>query len=110
MLCVFCFSSRRRHTRCALVTGVQTCALPIFNVQNVREVAWRTLNNIDAKRDVFFAEGPIDVLDHASVAFGFGGKLGVDATRKWKEEGFTREWPEVPIGRASCRESVCKSV
>src|SRR3546814_9600756 len=28
MLCFF-FSSRRRHTRCALVTGVQTCALPI---------------------------------------------------------------------------------
>src|SRR3546814_7879863 len=27
----FCFSSRRRHTRCALVTGVQTCALPISN-------------------------------------------------------------------------------
>src|SRR3546814_1652001 len=27
--CVFFFSSRRRHTRCALVTGVQTCALPI---------------------------------------------------------------------------------
>src|SRR3546814_5825202 len=29
-ICVFFFSSRRRHTRCALVTGVQTCALPIF--------------------------------------------------------------------------------
>src|SRR3546814_5555877 len=29
MSCVFFFSSRRRHTRCALVTGVQTCALPI---------------------------------------------------------------------------------
>src|SRR3546814_706418 len=29
--CVFFFSSRRRHTRCALVTGVQTCALPIFH-------------------------------------------------------------------------------
>src|SRR3546814_2935823 len=28
--CFFCFSSRRRHTRCALVTGVQTCALPIY--------------------------------------------------------------------------------
>jgi len=65
------------------------------NVQNVAEVAWRALNNIDAKRDVFFAEGPIDVLDHASQSFGFGGKLGVDATRKWKDEGFTREWPEV---------------
>src|SRR3546814_4125593 len=30
LLLVFFFSSRRRHTRCALVTGVQTCALPIF--------------------------------------------------------------------------------
>src|SRR3546814_15076343 len=30
-MCLFFFSSRRRHTRCALVTGVQTCALPIFS-------------------------------------------------------------------------------
>src|SRR3546814_50405 len=29
LCCAFCFSGRRRHTRCALVTGVQTCALPI---------------------------------------------------------------------------------
>src|SRR3546814_7093431 len=29
LMCFFFFSSRRRHTRCALVTGVQTCALPI---------------------------------------------------------------------------------
>src|SRR3546814_4253922 len=33
---VFFFSSRRRHTRCALVTGVQTCALPIFELALVR--------------------------------------------------------------------------
>src|SRR3546814_14942399 len=32
----FFFSSRRRHTRCALVTGVQTCALPIFERENLR--------------------------------------------------------------------------
>src|SRR3546814_2376844 len=32
-MCLFFFSSRRRHTRCALVTGVQTCALPIFAVR-----------------------------------------------------------------------------
>src|SRR3546814_18999791 len=32
-LCVFFFSSRRRHTRCALVTGVQTCALPIYAIK-----------------------------------------------------------------------------
>src|SRR3546814_16191931 len=31
-VCFFFFSSRRRHTRCALVTGVQTCALPIYNI------------------------------------------------------------------------------
>src|SRR3546814_9168985 len=30
MFSIFFFSSRRRHTRCALVTGVQTCALPIY--------------------------------------------------------------------------------
>src|SRR3546814_5619784 len=35
----FFFSSRRRHTRCALVTGVQTCALPISKVTNVRQIA-----------------------------------------------------------------------
>src|SRR3546814_2723601 len=34
MICLFFFSSRRRHTRCALVTGVQTCALLIFPVEN----------------------------------------------------------------------------
>src|SRR3546814_1940822 len=34
--CVFFFSSRRRHTRCALVTGVQTCALPIFWMATAR--------------------------------------------------------------------------
>src|SRR3546814_4992247 len=32
VLCFF-FSSRRRHTRCALVTGVQTCALPIYSAE-----------------------------------------------------------------------------
>src|SRR3546814_13080030 len=36
---MFFFSSRRRHTRCALVTGVQTCALPIYLSRIGREVA-----------------------------------------------------------------------
>src|SRR3546814_9679827 len=34
---LFCFSSRRRHTRCALVTGVQTCALPISPLEPSRD-------------------------------------------------------------------------
>ncbi len=65
------------------------------NVQNLPEVAWRVSNNIDARRDVIFAEGPVDALDHAAPQFAYGSKMGIDATRKWKEEGFTREWPEV---------------
>src|SRR3546814_9661123 len=39
LVIIFFFSSRRRHTRCALVTGVQTCALPIFVGQLAREGA-----------------------------------------------------------------------
>src|SRR3546814_3018617 len=36
MIHIFFFSSRRRHTRCALVTGVQTCALPICEVEGLQ--------------------------------------------------------------------------
>src|SRR3546814_9200367 len=43
-LCVFFFSSRRRHTRCALVTGVQTCALPIYAIPG----EWGTAVNVQA--------------------------------------------------------------
>src|SRR3546814_9208596 len=51
MLCVhifFFFSSRIRHTRCALVTGVQTCALPIFRVNAIAPGAIRTPINRSA--------------------------------------------------------------
>ena len=36
------------------------------DVQNVREVAWKALNNIDPQRDIQFVMGPVDSLDHAS--------------------------------------------
>ena len=65
------------------------------DVQNVREVAWRALNNIDPQRDIEFALGPVDSLDHASRLPNFGSKMGIDATRKWPQEGFTRPWPDV---------------
>ncbi len=65
------------------------------DVQNVREVAWRALNNIDPQRDIEFVLGPVDSLDHASRLPNAGSKMGIDATRKWKEEGFTRPWPGV---------------
>ncbi|MFM7323160.1 MAG: menaquinone biosynthesis decarboxylase [Armatimonadota bacterium] len=65
------------------------------DVQNPAEVVWAVTNNIDPQRDVTFVEGPIDVLDHASRAMGFGTKMGIDATRKLPEEGFARPWPPV---------------
>ena len=63
------------------------------NVRDPKEAWWVALNHIDPERDVRFSLGPIDVLDHSSRGFTFGSKMGIDATRKWKEEGFTREWP-----------------
>jgi 4-hydroxy-3-polyprenylbenzoate decarboxylase len=63
------------------------------NVRDPQEAWWVALNHIDPERDVRFTMGPIDVLDHSSRGFTFGSKMGIDATRKWKEEGFTRDWP-----------------
>ena len=65
------------------------------NVRDTREAWWVALNNIDPERDTRFTMGPMDVLDHSSRAFTYGSKMGIDATKKWPEEGFTREWPTV---------------
>ncbi len=65
------------------------------DVQNYSEVAWKALNNIDPQRDIEFALGPVDSLDHASRLPNYGSKMGVDATRKWPGEGFVRPWPGV---------------
>jgi 4-hydroxy-3-polyprenylbenzoate decarboxylase len=64
------------------------------NVHDADEVWWVALNHIDPQRDVEFVRGPADVLDHAAQHFSFGSKMGIDGTRKWPEEGFTREWPD----------------
>jgi 4-hydroxy-3-polyprenylbenzoate decarboxylase len=49
--------------------------------------------NVDPKRDVVIAQGPLDHLDHAPEQQFVGGKLGIDATAKLPAEG-AREWPE----------------
>ncbi len=64
------------------------------DVQNPSEVAWKVFNNIDPQRDVFFVQGPLDVLDHASNTPNYGSKMGIDATKKWPSEGHTRDWPD----------------
>jgi 4-hydroxy-3-polyprenylbenzoate decarboxylase len=67
------------------------------NVQDLTEVVWVAGNHIDPKRDTVFVEGPVDVLDHAAPISGYGSKIGIDATRKWRGEGFEREWPEAIV-------------
>src|SRR3546814_5493942 len=95
MRCVFFFfSSRRRHTRCALVTGVQTCALPIS--RNLFDIA-----------GYVFGPALVGILgDHATGAVG---NIGDTCT--------LLVFLQLPtlvlvakIGRASCRERVCQYV
>jgi 4-hydroxy-3-polyprenylbenzoate decarboxylase len=64
------------------------------DVQNLSQTAWQALGNVDWSRDVVIADGPVDHLDHASYQHSFGGKIGVDATAKLPEEGYTRGWPQ----------------
>jgi 4-hydroxy-3-polyprenylbenzoate decarboxylase len=64
------------------------------NPQNLSEVAWRTFNNIDGRRDIVFCDGPLDVLDHSSPLPCYGTRIGVDATEKGPEEGHLRPWPD----------------
>src|SRR3546814_6475508 len=92
-LCVFCFvfffSSRRRHTRCALVTGVQTCALPILTDSSLRVSALAiALSGIP-----FFAS-----------KCSFCTSSEVQGWR-WRSKVLA-----LKIGRASCRERVCQYV
>ena len=64
------------------------------NVQDIGEVIWRLGNNIEPQRDIIFTKGPLDVLEHASDIPFLGSKMGIDATKKWKSEGFSRKWPD----------------
>src|SRR3546814_7762588 len=78
--CVFFFSSRRRHTRCALVTGVQTCALPISLRAREKYHNWTVAK--------------VEYIEHDR-----------KVRERKKLEDFRSE-----IGRASCRERVCQYV
>jgi 4-hydroxy-3-polyprenylbenzoate decarboxylase len=74
-------------TKCIVVVD-EDC-----DVQDVGEVVLRVANNIDPERDIQFTLGPVDSLDHSSRLPNYGSKMGIDATRKWKAEGFERPWP-----------------
>src|SRR3546814_5040783 len=89
LLFYFCFffSSRRRHTRCALVTGVQTCALPICN--SATQIAGALSSVFEMRR------GPQEE--------------GLEEARE-AVEAILNGQVEEEIGRASCRERVCQYV
>lgn len=76
------------------------------NVQNLYEVVWRVTNNIDAKRDISFVDGPVDHLDHAAPHQFVGSKMGIDATRKWLEEEHYRAWPEDAVMNPAVKKKI----
>ncbi|MDV4151133.1 menaquinone biosynthesis decarboxylase [Clostridium sp. AL.422] len=64
------------------------------NPQDAEAVALNVFNNMDAKRDIVIAEGPLDALDHASNTPLYGSRVGIDATKKWPMEVQGRESQE----------------
>jgi 4-hydroxy-3-polyprenylbenzoate decarboxylase len=74
-------------TKCVVVVDADV------DVHDYEQVLFYAGANVDPKRDVVLSEGPLDHLDHAPERQFFGGKLGIDATAKWPEEG-ARPWPE----------------
>src|SRR3546814_4907932 len=106
---VFLLSSRRRHTRCALVTGVQTCALPIFAVQPVQSLyegaAHFAVDGIHRLRTVQGEDG--------NAILALGQYCIVHASSLNSMTASTMLTPSpffMKIGRASCRERVCQYV
>lgn len=64
------------------------------DIHNYYDAAWYALGNVDYGRDIVLLDGPVDHLDHSSYQQFHGGKMGIDATRKMKEEGYQREYPD----------------
>src|SRR3546814_234933 len=103
---MFFFSSRRRHTRCALVTGVQTCALPISVMTGKEHV--RPRGNV-----VFHAQfgaKAMHAFDPAAFDGGDQGWMGIEGPVTADLAFQTKGLAVGRIGRASCRERVCQYV
>src|SRR3546814_1770777 len=98
----FFFSSRRRHTRCALVTGVQTCALPIsapLSPVTTGIINAAALERMKSSAYIVNAGRGGLIEDADLIAALEAGKISGAAL-----DVFTK------IGRASCRERVCTYV
>jgi len=79
------------------------------DVHSVDDVMFHFAANVDPKRDIMMADGPLDILDHAAPYVGAGSKMGVDATRKWPGEGVVRDWPnEIKMDDATIKKVTAK--
>src|SRR3546814_15051016 len=130
--CYFFFSSRRRHTRCALVTGVQTCALPILDGTPLRLIQSQQTTRTEQITNELQASGKLFDSKLNWIVGGFylddrptginGQALAVlspgtappavtaMAYRHTKSEAVYGQIGDDQLGRASCRERVCQSV
>src|SRR3546814_3792894 len=110
---MFFLSSIRRHTRCALVTGVQTCALPIFH-QRYKMVPGRFKDYISTpKRNgyeslhttVIHNENARIEIQIRSKEMHHDSEFGLAAHWAYKQRG---SGPDGQLGSASCRAGVCQ--
>src|SRR3546814_1471435 len=101
----FCLSSRRRHTRGALVTGVQTCALPIY--VGLSNLDPNQTNTVTVKLDGLNAA---NVSGRILTAPAINSHNSFDAPEVVKPAAFTGAQVSGELGRASCRERVCPYV
>jgi 4-hydroxy-3-polyprenylbenzoate decarboxylase len=75
------------------------------NIHDQWEVAKYISENVDPLRDISYSQGPTDVLDHSCTTMAFGGKMGVDATKKHVEELLPNS-PKVSIDISALKNSV----
>src|SRR3546814_10537598 len=110
---VFFFSIRRRHTRCALVTGVQTCALPICSLKKVLDGLPVSLADffameLPSQPQVFFAAAELAEIAGGRVSYRQVGRNLQGRALQILHERYAPGADK--IGRAACRERVWKSV
>src|SRR3546814_15794842 len=118
----FFFSSRRRHTRCALVTGVQTCALPISVRKHWHGEPMAAVCVMSFEIEVRRRIGDRDIRLSLSAGSGLTALFGPSGAGKTSllnlvagllrpdEGGIAVGEAVLQIGRASCRARVCQSV
>src|SRR3546814_19424230 len=115
LFCLFFFSSRRRHTRCALVTGVQTCALPILGEKEIKDIpilgklmAWGGtvfVDRADGKSAIKAMEPLVDAIQKEGKSICIAPEGPRSLTPKL--EPFKKGAFHLEIGSASCRARVC---